>query len=243
MIRSHEQSAAPRHHRQVALALARSHTSAASEVKDHQMSERNGRLPNSEHTSRPWRIHEITRDFRLEDVWALPAHGDRGDFQAMVAGFVAGDPARMPSRLARALWAIRWKIGGVLGWDEVGAGLERRVPTLRERLPEDLRDAPGPDFDILPFTPLYLLEDEFAAELANGTMHGVMHLSIVPDGTGRYRAQMAVLVKPNGLFGAAYMAAIKPFRYLIVYPAMMRQIEREAARWVRIGAAQAGGPR
>jgi hypothetical protein len=38
---------------------------------------------------------------------------------------------------------------------------------------------------------------------------------------------MAVLLKPNGLFGAAYMAAIKPFRYVIVYPALMRQIGRE----------------
>ena len=34
-------------------------------------------------------------------------------------------------------------------------------------------------------------------------------------------------MKPNGLFGTAYMAAIRPFRHLIVYPAMMRQIERE----------------
>jgi hypothetical protein len=33
-------------------------------------------------------------------------------------------------------------------------------------------------------------------------------------------------VKPNGLLGAAYMAAIRPFRYLIVYPAFMRQVER-----------------
>ena len=39
---------------------------------------------------------------------------------------------------------------------------------------------------------------------------------------------MAILVKPNGLPGAAYMAAIKPFRYLIVYPAMLRTWER---RW------------
>jgi hypothetical protein len=38
---------------------------------------------------------------------------------------------------------------------------------------------------------------------------------------------MAVLVKPNGRFGRVYMAAIKPFRHLIVYPAMLRQIERE----------------
>ena len=37
---------------------------------------------------------------------------------------------------------------------------------------------------------------------------------------------MAVLVKPNGLFGRAYMTAIRPFRHLIVYPAMMREGER-----------------
>jgi len=54
-----------------------------------------------------------------------------------------------------------------------------------------------------------------------------MHIGWVPDGTGGYRAQMAVLVKPNGLLGCAYMAAIRPFRHLIVYPPMLRQIERE----------------
>jgi hypothetical protein len=30
------------------------------------------KISNAEHTSRPWRIHELTRDFRLEDVWELP---------------------------------------------------------------------------------------------------------------------------------------------------------------------------
>jgi hypothetical protein len=54
-----------------------------------------------------------------------------------------------------------------------------------------------------------------------------MHLGWVPDGAGGYRGQMAVLVKPNGLPGDVYMAAIKPFRHLIVYPAMLRQVERE----------------
>jgi hypothetical protein len=188
------------------------------------------RLPNSAHTSRPWRVHEITPDFRLEDVWALPAHGEESDFPALVQGFTAGDPSQGSSRLARALWAIRWKVGELLGWDETETGLGARVPTLRQRLPGDLLDAPGPGFDTLPFTSLYLIENEFAAEIANRTMHGVMHLGWVADGTGAYRGQMAVLVKPNGLLGTVYMAAIRPFRHLIVYPAMMRQIERELAR-------------
>jgi uncharacterized protein DUF2867 len=181
------------------------------------------RLPNSAHTSRPWRIHELTRDFRLEDVWELPGRGGPDDFPRVVQMAASLDPSQGSSRIARTLWAIRWKVGELLGWDSPDAGLGSRVPTLRDRLPADLRDAPsGPDFHALPFTSLYLLEDEFAAEIANQTVHGVMHLAQVPDGTGGFRAQMAVLVKPNGLFGAAYMAAIRPFRHLIVYPLMMR---------------------
>jgi Protein of unknown function (DUF2867) len=35
-------------------------------------------------------------------------------------------------------------------------------------------------------------------------------------------------VKPNGMLGKAYLAAIKPFRYRIVYPLMLRDMER---RW------------
>jgi hypothetical protein len=194
------------------------------------MHEGQARLPNSAHTSRPWRIHEITPDFRLEDVWALPVRGEESDFPALVQGFAAGDPSQGFSWLARALWSTRWKVGELLGWDEAKTGLGAMVPTLRERLPGDLLDAPGPGFDALPFISLYLIENEFAAEIANRTMHGVMHLSWIADGTGGYRGQMAVLVKPNGLLGAVYMAAIRPFRHLVVYPAAMRQIERD---WTR----------
>jgi hypothetical protein len=94
-------------------------------------------------------------------------------------------------------------------------------------LPADLRDAPsGPQSDTLPFTSLYLLEDEWAAEIANRTVHGVMHIGWVADQAGGYRGQMAVLVKPNGLLGTGYMAAIRPFRHYIVYPPIMQQIER-----------------
>ena len=68
-------------------------------------------------------------------------------------------------------------------------------------------------------------------------MHGVLHLGWVPDDAGGYRGQMAVLVKPNGLFGRAYMAAITPFRHLIVYPPMIQEIGR---RWqVRAGEREA----
>jgi Protein of unknown function (DUF2867) len=188
------------------------------------------RLPDTEHTSRPWRIHEITRDFRVEDVWALPTPGGPDEFPKLVGQATSLDPSRSASLPVRALFSIRWTLGGLLRWDRPEDGLGSRVPTLRERLPADLRDAPTREFDALPFTPLYLLDDEFAAEIANRTMHGVMHLGWVPDGKGGYRGQMAVLVKPNGLMGKAYMAAIAPFRHRIVYPPMLREMGR---RWGR----------
>jgi len=38
---------------------------------------------------------------------------------------------------------------------------------------------------------------------------------------------MAILVKANGKLGRLYMASIKPFRHVIVYPALLRHIADE----------------
>jgi len=184
------------------------------------------RLPETAHTSKPWRIHDVTPDFRIEDVWALPTPGGVGDFPLLVDALISFDLSHSSSRAVRTLVAIRWKLGALLGLDKPKTGVGSRVPTLRDRLPEDLRDAsPGPRPRDLPFSPLYLLGDEWAAEAANQTMHGVLHLGWVREPSGTYRGQLAVLVKPNGTFGTLYMAAIKPFRHLIVYPMLMRDIE------------------
>jgi hypothetical protein len=187
------------------------------------------RLANTAHTSRPWRIHEIAPDFEVEDVWALPTPGGPDELPRLVSWAASGEfPDESSPRAVRALWETRWKIGRLLGWDKRETGLGARVASLRDRLPADLRAGPtGPDFTDVPMTSVYMLKDEFAAEMANRTVHSIMHLGWVPDGTGGYRGQMAVLVKPNGRFGAAYMAAIKPFRYLFVYPALMRRVERD----------------
>jgi hypothetical protein len=187
------------------------------------------RLPDTSQTSRPWRIHELTGDFRLEDVWALPTPGGRDDFPQLVRLAASFDPSQSSFGALRALFAIRWRIGELLGWDRPDAGVGARVPSLRDRLPADLLEtASRPEFQALPFSPLYVTDGEMAAEIANRTVHGVMHIGWVPDGNGGYRGQMAVYVKPNGLLGEAYLAAIKPFRHWIVYPAMLRELGR---RW------------
>jgi hypothetical protein len=128
----------------------------------------------------------------------------------------------------RTLFAIRWTIGGLLGWDSRDVGAGSPPPTLRDRVPADLRESrPGPSFEALRFTPLYGIGDEWAAEIVNRTVHAIMHLGWVRDDSGAYRGQMAVLVKPNGLLGAGYMAAIAPFRRLVVYPRILAEVGRQ----------------
>jgi hypothetical protein len=200
------------------------------------------RLPNATHESGPWRIREIASDFTLEDVWALPVHGSADDFDALLAMLAAGDPADAESLPTRLLWDLRDRLGKWFGLGRISAPADAgqdgttgdlSIPgkgetSLAGRLPDDLCDtATDLHFASLPFVPLYRTDDEFAAEVSNQTVHGVMHLAWVEKGEGRYQGQMAVYVKPRGLFGRGYMALIKPFRYWIVYPALMRQTERE----------------
>lgn len=185
------------------------------------------RLPTAAHTARPWRIHEITADFRVEDVWALPTPGGPDDFPRLVRLVSSGALAQGRSGAVRALFAIRGKLGELLDWDGPDSGDGSGRPTLRQRLPGDLRDASAASAPSSShFSSLYLLGDEWAAEIVNRTVHGVLHLGWVPDPVAGYRGQMAVLVRPNGALGTVYMAVIKPFRHWIVYPAMMRQIGR-----------------
>ena len=188
------------------------------------------RLPNREHESHSWRIRDIVPDFKLEDVWALPAQGGADDFPTLLEVMAALDPAHGASLATRTLFRIRYRLGGWFGWDDAAARL--RIPgnaetTLSVRLPEDLRNsAANVDLRSTSFTPLYRTDVEFAAELSNRTVHAVMHLAWVDQGDGRYRGQMGVYVKPRGSFGTAYMALIAPFRHRVVYPALMRQIEQ-----------------
>jgi len=191
------------------------------------------------HEARAWRIGEITPDFILEDVWALPAHGGAGDFQTLLDLMATSDPVSSGSLPTRVLWRIRdllgaaFRLGRIAGSADDGERAAKLpIPgthetSLAERLPDELRGtAAGMRLGSLPFAPLYRTDDEFAAEISNQTVHGVIHLGWADQGGGRYQGQMAVYVKPRGRLGQGYMALIKPFRYAIVYPALMRRIER-----------------
>ena len=201
------------------------------------------RLPNAAHEAHPWVIAQIAPDFALLDVWALPVRGGARDFETLLDVIEALDPTNSRSALTRALFRLRFLLGAWLGWDD--RTRERAIPgctetSLRARLPEPLRGtarailrAPRRGSGGGGFVPLYRTEREWAAELSNDTVHGVLHLAWIDEGDGRHRAQMGVYVKPRGALGEVYMKLIQPFRHWIVYPALMRQI---GSAWGRRGA-------
>src|SRR3954452_964101 len=85
-------------------------------------------LPDSAHYSRPWRIHELTADFRLEDVWALPTPGGQDDFPLLVEGYAPISPSHFSNGAVGPRCASRWKVGELLGGDGSDDGVGSRVP-------------------------------------------------------------------------------------------------------------------
>jgi len=184
-----------------------------------------------------WIISDVVHDFDVEDVWALPVHGGPDEFGAVIELMQAMDfpgSAPLPVRL---LWGLRDLLGRLFGLGRISTSADDAgtwppvpgtdEPSLLGRVPAELRyTATDSYLADKPFRPLYLTDTEFADEISNKTMYGVMHLGWVDQGGGRYQGQMTVYVKPRGPLGKAYMAFIKPFRYAIIYPALMRYIER-----------------
>ncbi|SDL46387.1 Protein of unknown function [Lentzea albidocapillata subsp. violacea] len=199
------------------------------------------RVPNDVLKTQRWVISDIVHDFEVEDVWALPIDGGPDDFDNVIGLMAAMDfPGSAPLPV-RVLWGIRDLLGRLFGLGRVSTSADDAgtwppvpgtgEPSLSVRVPAELRDT-STDSRLTdkPFRPMYRTGTEFAEEISNRTMYGVMHLAWVDQGGGRYQGQMTVYVKPRGAAGRAYMALIKPFRYAIVYPALMRYIERSWAR-------------
>lgn len=194
------------------------------------------RVANAVHEESCWVLSRVAPDFRLMDVWQLPVEGTREQFGDFLAAMASFDATKAGSPASRFLFWVRLRLGERLGWDD---GNARPIPectetSLTARLPAELlgtAEIPPINHAMQKaaggFQPLFRTDDEWAAEISNATVHGVMQLTWVPNGE-RYRARMAVYVKPRGLVGQGYLKLIDPFRHLIVYPSLLRQVGR---RW------------
>lgn len=184
----------------------------------------------NEHYNQPWIVHDLLADFEVEDVWQFPVELENEHtiphFQNQL--FVAMDQLAQKG-IPGILFKLRFALGKLFGWDKTD---ETPVNTLEKG---SLRERYAIKYkihksDLIPighadFKPVYSKDDESLAEISNATVHAGLHLSKIKEGK-IFRVQMAVYVKPKGIFGKFYMALIKPFRLVFVYPAMMRLVGR-----------------
>ena len=182
------------------------------------------RIDPGEFRARPLRVHALLHDVPLEDVWAVPLSGGGAgrtvqDLRSVMATGRAAAPA-----VVQWLFRLRGRIGALFGWDHHRPGWD--AESYSDRLsPADRGQslaAPGtPDGA---FVLLYRFEDEQLSELRNATVHAFASLSIRPTADG-YLAYVGVFVQPVHRFTRLYMRAIAPFRRLVVYPAIVRQMQ------------------
>jgi hypothetical protein len=183
------------------------------------------RLDPGEFRARPLRVHALLHDVPLEDAWAVPLSGGGAgrtitDLRAVMIATREVAPA-----VVRGLFWLRARIGALFGWDH-----RRRAwngDSYADRLsPSDrARSLAAPGTPDGSFRLLYRFEDEQLSELRNATVHAFVSLSIRPA-PGGYLAYAGVFVKPVHRFTGLYMGAIAPFRRLVVYPTLIRSVQR-----------------
>ncbi len=182
------------------------------------------RIDPAEFRARPLRVHALLHDVPLEDAWSIPLSGGGAGrtVQDVRSVLLAGREAA--PAVVRGLFRLRSRIGALFGWDHERPA--RSGESYADRLsPADRAQslvAPGTRDGS--FRLLYRFEDEQLGELRNATVHAFASLSIRPT-PGGYLAYLGVFVRPVHRFTALYMAAIAPFRRLIVYPALIRTVQ------------------
>jgi hypothetical protein len=143
-----------------------------------------------------------------------------------VVGF-GGDVEMEVGPITQALFRLRTLIGRILRWDEAKELVES--VSFISRLNEEDRArsliAPGKPAGISRI--LYQFENEMLGEIVNRTVHCFWLMATERIANG-YALWFAVYVKKLNRFTPIYMALISPLVKWIIYPAMLKGVER---RW------------
>ncbi len=178
----------------------------------------------------PLRVHQFLGGVPLHDVWAVDLPSPRAGITLAEFLRAANQQLFTLTPAARGLVGLRLLIGWFLGWDRPRPSTQA-APTFADRLTDadrarSLTPAGAPEGL---FRVLYQFENEKLVELVNRTAHAAA-LSALVETANSYRFYFAVYVCNVSRFTPFYMAAIDPFRKLIVYPSLLRSVR---ANWAR----------
>ncbi len=185
------------------------------------------RIKREEFQSKALRVHSFLADVRLHDVWAFHLHGGRNDrtlhdFRELWSF----KNMQRVSPVVEGLFKLRRALGSLFAWDDeehAAAGssyIHRLTDADRAR---SLRQPGSPTLG--PFRSVYAFENETLDETINGTVHGFSLLAMEPATDG-YTVYWAIYVKKVNWLTPIYMMLIDPFRRHIVYPAIIKKLER-----------------
>jgi hypothetical protein len=175
------------------------------------------------------RSHSLLADVPLHDVWRFELAGGGADRSMSDVIALSASLEARPNPLVRALFGLRWAVGRRLGWDR------ERPEQAPESYVHRLDDADRARSLVVPgtrqgaFRMVFVFPREALAEVRNATVHGFLASALTPR-PGGYFVYWAIYVKPVGPLTGLYMAMIDPFRRLLVYPALIRELQ---AAWAR----------
>ncbi len=173
-------------------------------------------------------VHELLSDVPLHDVWTVDLPGGAPSATLRdVPGFVP-DPGGVGVGWAtEQLFRLRAWLGRRLGWDRDSSEPDPHSYVHRLREADRARSlmppgSAGPG----PFRVVFELPREALLEVRNATVHAFLSTSLERSEEG-YRVWVAIYVKPMSRWTRWYMALIEPLRRLVVYPALIRRMQRE----------------
>jgi hypothetical protein len=172
------------------------------------------------------RVHTFLSDVPIHDVWRVQLAPRAGNPDVRtVREMMSGERLPTLNPVVRGLFAFRAFLGRLFGWDRERA--DRSARSFEQRLTDDDRkrslEPPG-KLDG-PFRVLYVFPNEGLTEAINRTVHAFLCLALVPNRDG-YALYWAIYVRPGKALTRFYMALIDPFRQWIVYPSILRRVQR-----------------
>jgi hypothetical protein len=175
----------------------------------------------------PLRVHEFLAGVPLHDVWAVDLPRVRSGISLDQFSRTASTCLCTPPPLVGALLKLRFFFGRPLGWDREPAATAWETFTTRLTTADHAKSlVPAGTREGL-FRVVYSFRNEQLLELINRTAHAAALSALVETAYG-YRFYFAVYVRSVSRFTPIYMALIDPFRKLVVYPSLLRNVR---AKW------------
>ena len=171
----------------------------------------------------PLRVHAFLAGVPLHDVWAVDLPRTRSGITLDEFLRTASTRLFTLSPVVRALLNLRLFVGRLLGWDREPSATAWETFTTRLTTADRSKSLALAGMPEGLFRVVYRFENEQLLELINRTAHAAA-ISALVETAHDYRFYFGVYVRSVGRFTPVHMALIDPFRKLVVYPSLLRNV-------------------